>query len=595
MPSPGVFAVPTFANNRVYVGTGSTNSSTPGGLFAIDPANGQILWQTSGFDQVATTPAYDGNRVYVAVFSLSAGNEVAALHPNSGNILWRSPLPERTASSAAVANGIVYVTSWDGMLRALDAFDGSIDDADVAGSPSDLISDPVLAEEKVLLTAVGSLLAFQGASDPDDDNDGDPDSTDCQPCNPAVNHGVIENVATAGGPPGACQDGIDNDCDGVIDLDCAFDIDTTNGQIITSGAVTCGSVAALHSLSADGTYECLRETGGGTKKKLDLSWTFTTSPSGLSDYDLVVEGFRNVTANDAFTFSVAKKAIDGLDCSAANRFLTWTDLPDATIDSPTETTKRAKIGPLSPFIICIRVRDNRPSGDSAADTLTLDRVFLHPTPSCTDADGDSYAASCSGCNLVTCSVVDCDDGDPLESPGLSEGPQGDLTCSDGKDNDCDGSADGQDTDCGASLPDVSASADHSTGPGIILSGDYTFTHTSDDVREVLRETLQGTKSRLTHLWRFDNVPAGSHSLVWEGLRPQNPDGDNFQISWSTSAAGPWTNVVLIDKVFEPTGGLPAVMGSTATIGAIYIRIQDTKPSGTSLDTVEIDYLVITTQ
>ncbi len=52
------------------------------------------------------------------------------------------------------------------------------------------------------------------ACDTDDDNDGDPDTSDCAPLNPAVHHGAVE----------ICGNGIDEDCNGQ-DLECGTDSD----------------------------------------------------------------------------------------------------------------------------------------------------------------------------------------------------------------------------------------------------------------------------------------------------------------------------------------------------------------------------------
>jgi len=58
-----------------------------------------------------------------------------------------------------------------------------------------------------------------------------------------------------------------------------------------------------------------------------------------------------------------------------------------------------------------------------------------------DTDGDTYLDwSCPG-------GTDCYDDDPLINPGASEGPNGDPTCSDGWDNDCDTLADMLDSGC----------------------------------------------------------------------------------------------------------------------------------------------------
>ncbi len=63
---------------------------------------------------------------------------------------------------------------------------------------------------------------------------------------------------------------------------------------------------------------------------------------------------------------------------------------------------------------------------------------------CTDTDGDVYYADGG-----LCGPVDCDDTDAAVHPGAAEEPAWSPTCSDGKDNDCDGLVDGDDPGCQA--------------------------------------------------------------------------------------------------------------------------------------------------
>jgi len=72
---------------------------------------------------------------------------------------------------------------------------------------------------------------------------------------------------------------------------------------------------------------------------------------------------------------------------------------------------------------------------------------------CRDFDGDGYGDpnnSVQACNppqgyVLDCS--DCDDSDASINPGATEGTCGNPTCSDGKDNDCDGLIDASDSGC----------------------------------------------------------------------------------------------------------------------------------------------------
>lgn len=81
--------------------------------------------------------------------------------------------------------------------------------------------------------------------------------------------------------------------------------------------------------------------------------------------------------------------------------------------------------------------------------LSLSCVFLFGQeswpPPCADLDGDGYGNPAS--SACTHPGLDCDDGDPDTHPGISEAFLGDPACTDGIDNDCDGSVDTEDPGC----------------------------------------------------------------------------------------------------------------------------------------------------
>jgi Protein metal binding site. len=194
-----------------------------------------------------------------------------------------------------------------------------------------------------------------------------------------------------------------------------------------------------------------------------------------------------------------------------------------------------------------------------------------------DNDGDPDSADCASLNAAV-------------HHGATEGPACNITCSDGLDNDCDGATDTADL-AGCPKP---PSADYSTGPGTKIAGSYVSTVISDNVREGFREGLQNNKSKLSHVWRFDNILAGSsHELVVEGYRPNNTEGDNFKFGFNT-APGPLFMVIdnaVINASVETMASYPF---SGAVSGTIYVLLDDTVGSGGQLDTVYIDCLAIRT-
>ena len=143
-----------------------------------------------------------------------------------------------------------------------------------------------------------------------------------------------------------------------------------------------------------------------------------------------------------------------------------------------------------------------------------------------------------------------------------------------------------------------ACADYRIGPGVIINGTYASTQgASDTITEDLQETLVGGVSHLTQVWKFCNVPAGALSIVFEGSRVLNADGDDFQFSYALGCDSTVYQTIpsaIIKKPFYPLGGLtiPMNITTTATVD-FYIMLNDTA-GGPNNDIVKVDYLAIKT-
>jgi hypothetical protein len=228
----------------------------------------------------------------------------------------------------------------------------------------------------------------------------------------------------------------------------------------------------------------------------DLWWENSTSSGHIltrstDGYDYSTAVF-NTTGGD-FYF---KDITDGY---------TWYSRDDLNADGETHmVTFDMRIYEYQTFICAFE--DISGLGDQDYNDLVFKITLAAPTSICADDDGDGYGV-CPGCDIVngcTYDGNDCDDGNPSVHPGATEacdgvdndcdagtpdgsgepwygdpcdgpdsdlceegtyscagdqqvcsdntgndveGPPADPTCSDGVDNDCDGTTDGSDTDC----------------------------------------------------------------------------------------------------------------------------------------------------
>mgnify|MGYP001566865025 CR=1 FL=1 len=149
---------------------------------------------------------------------------------------------------------------------------------------------------------------------------------------------------------------------------------------------------------------------------------------------------------------------------------------------------------------------NYPTTTGAYDTTfngSIDTFVLKldSNLSAVDADGDGYTSS-----------VDCNDNDLSVNPGATEGPVGDPTCSDGKDNDCNGFTDTADSNCAVSPPDLIISS--LTAPANACPG------TTISIKDTTKNIGTGTAGALTTKFYLStnttldlsDTPLGSRSV-----------------------------------------------------------------------------------
>ena len=250
-----------------------------------------------------------------------------------------------------------------------------------------------------------------------------------QMCTGGVQVCEADNTPQAEGPPGhgTCSDGLDNDCDGLtdgVDPNCQVPVETE----CFDGADNDG----------DGATDCADSDCNGATD----GWCDTGQPGICTDGTLMCTGGVPVCEADNAPQTEGPPGngtcSDGLDNDCDG----LTDGVDPNCQVPVETE-------------CFDGADN--DGDGTAD--------------CGDSD-------CNGATNGWCDSGQpglCSDGTRTCSAGTEicvavnnpqpEGPPGDETCSDGLDNDCDGSTDYGDIDCftGNTPPGSNVEVCESTG------------------------------------------------------------------------------------------------------------------------------------
>jgi len=103
---------------KVYFGTDSAN----GVVYALNAADGFKEWEFSTGDKIWSTPAVEGDTLYIGSFD----NKLYAIDINNGSKKWEFETEGAIASTPVVSGNTVYIGSFDRNFYALNTADGSL-------------------------------------------------------------------------------------------------------------------------------------------------------------------------------------------------------------------------------------------------------------------------------------------------------------------------------------------------------------------------------------------------------------------------------------------------------------------------------------
>jgi outer membrane protein assembly factor BamB len=123
-----------------------------GDLFAVDRSNGHLVWKLTLDSGIYSTPAIDGNRVFVT----TKDKTTVAVDLATGEELWNYPVGG--PASPAVAGGVVYIGSDDGAIYAIDAAKGG-DPLWLFATGGSGVESPIVAGDEVLFAAGATITS----------------------------------------------------------------------------------------------------------------------------------------------------------------------------------------------------------------------------------------------------------------------------------------------------------------------------------------------------------------------------------------------------------------------------------------------------
>jgi len=139
-----IFAPPRIIDGYVIVG------DSEGNLYSLAITNGQEQWRLKFSEQPFISSTYD-EKIY-----LCSGNNCYAVNKRNHTIAWTFESDGRITSAPVLADGTVYLASWDNYVYAVDANTGSLRWKYEAGWGFD--TSPVVSKDTVFVGSMDNTL-----------------------------------------------------------------------------------------------------------------------------------------------------------------------------------------------------------------------------------------------------------------------------------------------------------------------------------------------------------------------------------------------------------------------------------------------------
>ena len=174
------------------------SAATMGTLYAINAESGKMKWKMATGGEVYSSAAVADGVVYVT----SKNRQTYAISQENGHTIWQHPIGGD--ASPAIRRGVLYIGSDDGGLYALDAKSGEVKWLFPTGSP--IVSSPAVVGNVVFVASGSTVYAVDVKTGQKVWNFATTDSIESSP---AIVDGMVFVGSRDGFPYAIGGDGID--------------------------------------------------------------------------------------------------------------------------------------------------------------------------------------------------------------------------------------------------------------------------------------------------------------------------------------------------------------------------------------------------